>query len=67
MEEHLTFHIPRELKPSLRRLRLNKKQVLIERKLISMLSSTEMGKKPFPNVNNLAVKTFVEKFISKSN
>ena len=39
-----------------------KKQVLIERKLISMLSSTEMEKKPFPNVNNLAVKTFVEKF-----
>jgi hypothetical protein len=39
-----------------------KKQVLIEKKLISMLSESTVENKPFPNVNNLAVKTFIEKF-----
>jgi hypothetical protein len=39
-----------------------KKQVLIEKKLINMLSDDSTENKPFPNVNNLAVKTFIEKF-----
>lgn len=39
-----------------------KKQVIIEKKLVNMLSKIEQEKKPFPNVNNLALKTFVEKF-----
>lgn len=39
-----------------------KKQVVIEKKLIGMLNHNEEKKKPFPNVNNLALKTFVEKF-----
>ena len=39
-----------------------KKQVLIEKKLINLLSQSDSEKKPFPNVNNLAVKTFIEKF-----
>ncbi len=39
-----------------------KKQVLVEKKLISMLSYEGKDKNPFPNVNNLAVKTFIEKF-----
>lgn len=38
-----------------------KSQVLVESKLVSMLCATET-KTPFPNVNNLAVKTFIEKF-----
>ena len=39
-----------------------KKQVVIEKKLLGMLNRIEDTKKPFPNVNNLALKTFVEKF-----
>ena len=39
-----------------------KKQILIEKKLVDLLCKSSPGKKPFPNVNNLAVKTFVEKF-----
>ena len=39
-----------------------KKQVLIEKKLINMLNEDTAQSKPFPNVNNLAVKTFIEKF-----
>lgn len=39
-----------------------KKQVLVERKLISLLTHNDVEKKPFPNVNNLAVKTFIENF-----
>jgi hypothetical protein len=39
-----------------------KKQILIEQKLIKLLTDQEPEKKPFPNVNNLAVKTFIDKF-----
>ena len=39
-----------------------KKQVLMEKKLVDLLSKPTSEKKPFPNVNNLAVKTFIEKF-----
>ena len=39
-----------------------KKQVLMEKKLVKNLLKEEEVLKPFPNVNNLAVKTFVEKF-----
>ena len=39
-----------------------KKQVLVERKLANLLLQRESEKRPFPNVNNLAVRTFVKKF-----
>jgi uncharacterized protein YicC (UPF0701 family) len=39
-----------------------KKQVLIEQKLINLLAHKGLDKKPFPNINNLAVKTFIQKF-----
>jgi hypothetical protein len=39
-----------------------KKQVLMEKKLINNFLKKGEDKKPFPNVNNLAVKTFIEKF-----
>ena len=39
-----------------------KKQVLMEKKLIDNFLKKKEDKKPFPNVNNLAVKTFIEKF-----
>lgn len=39
-----------------------KKQILVEKKLINMLAQQDSEKKPFPNINNLAVKTFVKKF-----
>ena len=39
-----------------------KKQVLMERKLINNFLKNKEEKKPFPNVNNLAVKTFIQKF-----
>jgi len=39
-----------------------KKQVLVEKKLINLLTQHDPEKKPFPNVNNLAVKTFIKKF-----
>ena len=39
-----------------------KKQVLMEKKIVDLLLQSEAEKKPFPNVNNLAVKTFIEKF-----
>ena len=39
-----------------------KKQILIEKKLFNILSTVPSQKKPFPNINNLAVKTFVERF-----
>ena len=42
-----------------------KKQVLLEQKLVETLTGTKEEKKPFPNVNNLAIKTFVERFNSE--
>jgi len=39
-----------------------KKQVLLEQKLVETLTKAKEEKKPFPNVNNLAIKTFVKKF-----
>ena len=42
-----------------------KKQVLLEQKLIENLIKTKSDKKPFPNINNLAIKTFVKKFNSE--
>jgi len=36
--------------------------VLMEKKLINNFLKKGEDKKPFPNVNNLAVKTFIEKF-----
>jgi len=39
-----------------------KKQILVEKKLINLLIQQDSEKKPFPNVNKLAVKTFVKKF-----
>jgi|ETNvirenome_6_85_1030632.scaffolds.fasta_scaffold10609_3 hypothetical protein len=39
-----------------------KKQVLLESKLIQDLAKPEPEKKAFPNVNNLALKTFVKNF-----
>ena len=39
-----------------------KKQVLIEKKLIDNFLKKKEDKKPFPNINNLAVKSFVQKF-----
>lgn len=39
-----------------------KNQVLLEEKFLDSLSSNKKEKRPFPNVNNLAVKTFIEKF-----
>lgn len=39
-----------------------KKQVLLEQKLVESLMRVKEEKKPFPNINNLAIKTFVEKF-----
>ena len=40
-----------------------KKQVFVEKKLIDILNKKEnIEKKPFPNINNLALKTFLQKF-----
>jgi len=40
-----------------------KKQVFVEKKLIEILTtSKETEKEPFPNINNLALKSFLEKF-----
>ena len=39
-----------------------KKQILIEKKLVNLLSEPKTEKMPFPNINNLAVKTFINKF-----
>lgn len=39
-----------------------KKQVFMEQKLVSALTSPKEEKKPFPSVNKLAVKTFTERF-----
>jgi hypothetical protein len=39
-----------------------RKQVLLEKKLIESLTKRKEEKKPFPNVNNLAIKAFVKKF-----
>jgi hypothetical protein len=39
-----------------------KKQILIEKKLVNLLSEAKTEKMPFPNINNLAVKTFINKF-----
>ena len=39
-----------------------KKQILMEKKLIENLLKKREVSKPFPNINNLAVKTFVERF-----
>ena len=44
-----------------------KKQILIEKKLVDLLKPVNNEKKPFPNVNNLAVKTFIEKFNKEYN
>ena len=38
-----------------------KKQVLLEQKLIENLMKVEEDSAPFPNVNNLAIKTFVQR------
>jgi|TARA_R110002074_G_scaffold69159_1_gene161623 hypothetical protein len=43
-----------------------KKQVFVEKKLLEILTKKEiLEKKPFPNVNNLALKTFLQKFNSE--
>ena len=42
-----------------------KNQVLLEEKFLENFVVTHEEKKPFPNVNNLAVKNFVEKFNEK--
>tara|TARA_R110000824_G_scaffold269719_1_gene458175 strand:- start:411 stop:1217 length:807 start_codon:yes stop_codon:yes gene_type:complete len=39
-----------------------KNQVLLEKKFVEGMQPDLDNKKPFPNINNLAVKTFVEKF-----
>ena len=39
-----------------------KKQVFLEQKLIKILKQVEVDKKPFPTVNKLALKTFLERF-----
>ena len=39
-----------------------KKQVFLEEKLIKLLNPSDTEKKQFPNVNNLTLKTFLEKF-----
>ena len=39
-----------------------KKQVLLEQRLAENLMKIRQNEKPFPNVNNLAIKTFVKKF-----
>ena len=39
-----------------------KKQVFLEEKLVEMLTQTKEEKKPFPNINKLTLKTFLEKF-----
>jgi len=39
-----------------------KKQVFVEKKLINLLTSPKEKKQHFPNVNNLALKTFLENF-----
>jgi hypothetical protein len=39
-----------------------KKQVLLEKKLLSSPAAEKKENKPFPNVNNLAMKTFIDKF-----
>jgi len=39
-----------------------KNQVLLEEKLLGDLTLNKEEKRPFPNVNNLAVKTFIDKF-----
>jgi len=44
-----------------------KKQVLIEQKLISLLSKNTQIAESFPNINNLTVKTFIEKFNNQYN
>jgi hypothetical protein len=44
-----------------------KKQVLMEQKLTNLLLHKEAEKKPFPNINNLAVKTFIERFNQEYN
>ena len=47
---------------AINRTQAPKKQILIEKKLINLLSESKIEKMPFPNVNNLAVKTFINKF-----
>ena len=42
-----------------------KNQVLLEEKFLDSLLTDKEEKRPFPNVNNLAVKTFVDKFNSE--
>tara|TARA_R110000824_G_scaffold103901_6_gene246683 strand:- start:2467 stop:3273 length:807 start_codon:yes stop_codon:yes gene_type:complete len=39
-----------------------KNQVLLEEKLLQKLTANKEEERPFPNINNLAVKTFVDKF-----
>ena len=39
-----------------------KKQVMLEEKLTRMLTEVKESKKPFPNVNKLALKSFLNKF-----
>jgi len=39
-----------------------KNQVLLEEKFLTNLAADKKTSRPFPNINNLAVKTFVEKF-----
>jgi len=39
-----------------------KKQILIEKKLVGLLKEPTIQKKQLPNVNNLAMKTFIERF-----
>jgi len=43
-----------------------KKQVFVEKKLLEVLTKKEaLESKPFPNVNNLALKTFLQRFNSE--
>ena len=44
-----------------------KKQILIEKKLLGLLTTKRQEKEQFPNVNNLAVKTFIKKFNEEYN
>ena len=44
-----------------------KKQILIEKKLHGLLVDKQEEKEQFPNVNNLAVKTFIKKFNEEYN
>jgi hypothetical protein len=39
-----------------------KKQIMIEKKLVDLLQEPIIQKKQLPNVNNLAMKTFIERF-----